>query len=41
MQIPYTTQIWPAPLYVEAGGQQTGTTTAIQLTWFSGRKVSF
>jgi hypothetical protein len=32
---------WKAPIYVEAGGQQTVTTTTIQLTWFPQRKVSF
>ncbi|MGA3371127.1 MAG: capsule assembly Wzi family protein [Terracidiphilus sp.] len=32
---------WKAPIYVEAGGQQTVTTTTIQLTWFPERKVSF
>jgi len=39
LQLPNTPQIWLALLYVEAGGQQTGTATTIQLTWFPGRKV--
>jgi hypothetical protein len=30
---------WKAPIYVS--GQQTVTTTTIQITWFPGRKVSF
>jgi hypothetical protein len=30
---------WKAPIYL--AGQQTVTTTNIQLTWFPGRKVSF
>ena len=30
---------WKAPIYLT--GQQTVTTTTIQLTWFPGRKVSF
>ena len=30
---------WKAPIYLQ--GQQTVTTTTIQLTWFPGRKVSF
>jgi hypothetical protein len=30
---------WKAPIYMS--GQQTVTTTTIQLTWFPGRKVSF
>jgi hypothetical protein len=30
---------WKAPVYLP--GQQTVTTTTIQLTWFPGRKVSF
>ena len=30
---------WKAPIY--ASGQQTVTTTTIQITWFPGRKVSF
>ncbi len=30
---------WTAPIYLS--GQQTVTTTTIQLTWFPGRKVSF
>jgi hypothetical protein len=30
---------WKAPVYLP--GQQTVTTATIQLTWFSGRKVSF
>jgi hypothetical protein len=30
---------WKAPIYLS--GQQTVTTTTIQLTWFPGRKVSF
>ncbi len=32
---------WKAPIYTQVGGQQTVTTTTIQLTWFPGRKVSF
>ncbi len=32
---------WKAPIYTQAGGQQTVTTTTIQLTWFPERKVSF
>jgi hypothetical protein len=30
---------WKAPIYLP--GQQTVTTTTIQLTWFPGRKVNF
>ena len=30
---------WKAPIYL--AGQQTSTTTEIQLTWFAGRKVAF
>ena len=32
---------WKAPIYTQAGGQQTVTTTTIQFTWFPERKVSF
>jgi hypothetical protein len=32
---------WKAPIYTQVNGQQTVTTTTIQLTWFPGRKVSF
>ncbi len=31
---------WKAPIYTQAGGQQTVTSTTIQLTWFPARKVS-
>jgi hypothetical protein len=37
----FTYEHWKAPIYVEAGGQQTVTATTIQLTWFPGRKISF
>lgn len=32
---------WKAPIYTQVGGQQTVTTTTIQLTWYPERKVSF
>jgi hypothetical protein len=32
---------WKAPIYLSLSGQQTVTTTTIQLTWFPERKVSF
>jgi hypothetical protein len=35
----FTVEHWKAPVYLP--GQQTVTTTAVQLTWFPGRKVSF
>jgi len=35
----FTHEHWKAPIYLP--GQQTTTTTTIQLTWFPGRKVSF
>jgi hypothetical protein len=35
----FTLEHWKAPIFLP--GQQTVTTTTIQLTWFPGRKVSF
>ena len=35
----FALEYWKAPIYLP--GQQTVTTTTIQLTWFPGRKVSF
>ncbi len=35
----FAVEHWKAPIYLP--GQQTVTTTTIQLTWFPGRKVSF
>ena len=35
----FTYEHWKAPIYLS--GQQTVTTTTIQLTWFPGRKVNF
>ncbi len=32
---------WKAPIYTQVGGQQTVTTTTIQLTWFPERKINF
>jgi hypothetical protein len=32
---------WKAPIYTQVGGQQTVTTTTIQLTWSPERKISF
>jgi hypothetical protein len=35
----FTYERWKAPIYLP--GQQTVTTTTIQLTWFPERKISF
>jgi hypothetical protein len=35
----FTYEHWKAPIYLP--GQQTVTSTTIQLTWFPERKVSF
>jgi hypothetical protein len=35
----FTLEHWKAPIYLP--GEQTVTTTSIQLTWFPTRKVSF
>jgi hypothetical protein len=32
---------WKAPIYTQVGGEQTVTSTTIQLTWYPERKVSF
>jgi hypothetical protein len=37
----FTWEKWKAPIYTQAGGQQTVTATTIQLTWYPERKVSF